>query len=75
MKHVTKHKDMQKWMLEFPSQFENRGIKISRVDSIISPNLSIYFTYCVGVRCDRNRFSVHSPFIEKCMVTFKMNLE
>ena len=33
-KHVTKDKHMQKWMVEFLRKFENRGIKISRVNSI-----------------------------------------
>ena len=28
-KHVTKYKNMQKWMIEFPRKFENRGIKIA----------------------------------------------
>ena len=33
-KHITKYKHMRKWMAEFPRKFENRGIKIARVNSI-----------------------------------------
>ena len=33
-KHVSKYKNMQKWMVEFLRKFENRGIKIARVNSI-----------------------------------------
>ena len=33
-KHVTKYKNMQKWMVEFLRKFENRGIKKARVNSI-----------------------------------------
>ena len=33
-KHVTKYKHKQKWMVEFFGKFENRGIKIARVNSI-----------------------------------------
>ena len=28
-KHVTKYKNMQKWIVEFLRKYENRGIKIS----------------------------------------------
>ena len=69
-KQVTKYKNMRKWMIEFLRKFENRGIKIARVKAIFivkSINL-LFFTsifYGVGVRCDRRRFSVLSPFIEK----------
>ena len=34
-KHVTKHKNMWEWMVEFLRKFENRGIKIARVNSIL----------------------------------------
>ena len=34
MKHVTKYKNMRKWMVEFLRKFENHGIKIARVNSI-----------------------------------------
>ena len=57
-------------MVEFHSKFESRNIKIARVNSIALPNLSIYFNsilHGVRVRCDRGRFSVHSPFIEMSM--------
>ena len=51
-------------------KFENHGIKIAQVNSILitnSINLQFFtiILYGVGVRCDRRRFSVHSPFIEK----------
>ena len=59
-------------MNEFYKKFKNRGIKIAGVNSILI-NKSIdlqFFTlifYGVGVRCDRRRFSVISPFIENSM--------
>ena len=33
-KHVTKYKNMRKWMVEFLRKFENRGIKTAQVNSI-----------------------------------------
>ena len=53
-------------------KFENRCIK-RELTRFLSTNLSIYelFTlvlFGVGVRCDRMRFSLHSPFIEKSMI-------
>ena len=33
-KHVTKYKNMQKWMFELLRKFENHGIKIARVNAI-----------------------------------------
>ena len=33
-KHVTKYKEMQKWMVEFFNKSESRGIKIARDKSI-----------------------------------------
>ena len=33
-KHVTKYKNMINWMVEFLRKFENRDIKIPRVNSI-----------------------------------------
>ena len=40
--------------------------KLPELTQFASPNLSVTFIlYGVGVRCDRGRFSVHSPFIEK----------
>ena len=35
-KHVTKYKNMRKWMVEFLRKFENRGIKIARVKKVKS---------------------------------------
>ena len=63
---------MRKLMIEFLRKFENRGIKIARVNSIHitkSFNLQLFtlIVYGVRVRCDRRRFSVHGPFIEKSM--------
>ena len=60
-------------MIDFLKKFENRGIKIARVSSILITK-SIKFTvfplilHGVGVRCDRRRFSGHSPFIEVYML-------
>ena len=34
-KHITKYKSMRKWMDEFLRKFENPGIKIARVNSIL----------------------------------------
>ena len=50
-KHVIKYKNMRKWMDEFRRKFENRDIKIARVNSILitrSINFVIYFNF---VRC------------------------
>ena len=59
-------------MVEFLRKFVNRDTKINRVNSIIiteSINLQLFtlMFYGVGVRCDRSRLSVLSPFIEKFM--------
>ena len=64
---------MWKWMVEFIKKFENRSIKIARVNSILITkfiNLQLFtlILYGVAVRCDRMRFSVLSPFIEKSMI-------
>ena len=69
----TKCKNTRKWMIEFLRKFENPGITIARVNSILvtkSNNIQFFAQnpYGVGVGCDRRRFSVHSPFIEKSMV-------
>ena len=55
-------------MIEFLRKFENRGTKINRTNLILitkSINLELFtlILYGVGVRCDRRRFSVLSPFI------------
>ena len=60
-------------MVEFLRKFDNRGVKIARVNSILitkSINLNFFnlILYGVGVRCDRRRFSVLGPFIEKSML-------
>ena len=60
-------------MIEFLRKFENPRIKIARVNSILftkSINLQLFtlILYGFGVRCDRIRFSVLSPFIDKSMV-------
>ena len=34
-KHVSKYKNMLKWIVEFLGKFENRGTKINRVHSIL----------------------------------------
>ena len=50
-KHVTKYKQMQKWMVECLTKFENPGIKIARVKTrLASSNESIYFDFvpCCG---------------------------
>ena len=65
-------KNMRKLMVKFLRKFENRGIKIARVNSILitkSINLQFFtlIMYGVGIRCDRRRFSVHSAFIQKSM--------
>ena len=59
-------------MIEFFTKFENRCIKIARINSILiieSRNLQLdtLILYGFGVRCDLRRFSVLSPFIEKSM--------
>ena len=49
--HDTKYKTIQKWIAQFPIKFQNRGIKIAQVNSILitkSINLHFYFNF---VRC------------------------
>ena len=70
---------MQKWMVEFLRKFENRGIKIARVNLIlITKSINLQFAtlilYGIMVRCYRRRFSVHIPFIEKSMIRHRCNL-
>ena len=51
-KHVTKYKNMRKWMVEFLRKFDNRGIKIARVNSILitkSINLESFTLILYGV--------------------------
>ena len=57
-------------MIDFLRKFVNHGIKIARVNLIlITKFIKVQFftliLHGVRVRCDRRRFSVHSPFIEK----------
>ena len=64
---------MRKWMLEFFKKFQDLCIKIALVNSVLiskSINFQLFtlIVYDVGVRCDRKRFSVLSPFIEKSKV-------
>ena len=52
---------MQKWIVKFLRKFENRGIKIARLNSILinkSINLQLFafILYGVGVRCDVDIF-------------------
>ena len=51
-KHVTKYKNMRKWMVEFLGKFENRSIKIAGVNSIVfakSINLQLFTLILFGV--------------------------
>ena len=70
---------MQKLVIEFLQKFENRSIKIARVNSILITkfiNLQL-FTLILsgfGVYCDLWRFSVLSPFIEKSVVVHNSTL-
>ena len=44
-KYVSQYKNMRKWVVEFLRKFENRGIKISRVDLVLvtkSINLQLF---------------------------------
>ena len=57
-------------MVEFLRKFVNRVIQIRQDNSILitkSINLQLFtfILYGFGVRCNRRRFSVLSPFIEK----------
>ena len=54
---------MRKWMVEFLRNFENRGIKIDQINSILitkSINLQLFtlILYGVGVRCDVDIFKL-----------------
>ena len=59
-KHVTKSKHMQKFMLVFLIKFQNRGIKIARVNSIrITKSINLLsFCMVLGVRCDVDIFKL-----------------
>ena len=43
--HVNKDKLIRKWMSVFLVKFENRGIKIARVNSSLITKISIYFNF------------------------------
>ena len=51
---------MRTWIVEFYRKYENRGIKINLVNSIVitSINLQVFtlILYCVGVRNDVDMF-------------------
>ena len=64
-------------MIEFLRKFENRSIKIARVNSILITkffNLQLFtlILYGLGVRCDLNRFSLLNTVIEKSMLLLKI---
>ena len=51
-KHATKYKNIRKWTIKFFRKFENRGIKIARVNSILitkSINLPLFTLILYGV--------------------------
>ena len=72
-KHVTKYKNMRKWMVEYLKKFENRGIKIVRVYSILITkciNLQLFtLLFCTvsGVRSDVHIFKLSAT----CLVALK----
>ena len=52
-KYVTKYENIQKLMVEFSRKFENCGIKIARLDSILitkSINIQLFTSISNGVR-------------------------
>ena len=62
-KHITKYKNMRKWMVKFFKKFEKLGIKITRVNCIIITkyiNLQLFtlILYGVVVRCDVDIFKL-----------------
>ena len=68
-KHVSKYKNKRKRMVEFLRKSETRGDRILRVNSIrITKSIIILFFYGVALRCDKWRFSMYSPSIEKTMI-------
>ena len=50
-KYVNKYKKMWKWMVEFLRKFENLGIEIAQVISIISKSINLQFFTLFFVRC------------------------
>ena len=76
---------MRKWIVKFLRKSEkfHRGDKIGDNFFIVaikfgltqfaSSNLPIFLQFCTVLRSvDKGRFSVHNPFMEKCMVTDKL---
>ena len=61
-------------MVEYLRKFESHGIKIARVNLILITKSINLLLFGRGVRCDRLRFSVHSPYIEKSMVECNQKL-
>ena len=60
-KHVTKYKNMRKWKVEFLTKFENPGIKIARVNSILITNSMDFQSFTLilhGARCDVDMFKL-----------------
>ena len=60
-KHVTKHKNMRKWMIEFLKKFEKRAIKSGRDNSILITKINQFAVICfnfVGCRCDVDIFKL-----------------
>ena len=50
--HVTKNKNMGKWMVEFLIKIENRAIKIGRDNSILITKINLFTViYFNSVRC------------------------
>ena len=64
-KHVAKYKHMRKWMVEFLSKSESRGVKIDRGNSIRITKLSIYFNFLrdipLGDVINMTRILMRSP--------------
>ena len=88
-KHVTKYKNMQKWMVEFLRKFENRCIKIAWVNSSYHKiyQFSYLHKFCMvlGVHCNvdilkltANAQSINKDvygIINKITVRKKMHVE
>ena len=50
-KHVSKYKNMRQWMVEFLRIFENRGIKIAQVNSmLITKSINLQLITLISVR-------------------------
>ena len=63
-------------MVKFLRNFDSRGIKIARVNSILITDQFTEILNGVRVRFDRGRFFEHSPFIYMSMcITFKVDLK